>query len=192
MYQPGGKPSDAKPKPIVESSVGGSSFADSTQPPKTNPLMKAAAAAPLDLNLDALHSTEAQKAQPNRFESTMPMPVSVSTKPGAKNESELMFTVEKTPAAEAPATPAVYDNALSFDLGSLSLDLPKQTPVAAPEASDKKTSGSDDPMDTKLQLAAEFHALGDLEGARALVQEVVNQAEGDTKAKAQKLLGQWV
>jgi pilus assembly protein FimV len=189
MYQPGGKPSDAKPKPIVESSVGGSSFADSTQPPPTNPLMKAAAAAPLDLNLDALHSSEVVKTPPARFESTMPMPVSAVVKPESKNENDLVFTVEKAPAAEAPATPAVYDNALSFDLGSLSLDLPSTPPVTD---NPKAITGADDPMDTKLQLAAEFHALGDLEGARALAQEVVNQSQGEAKAKAQKLLGQWV
>jgi pilus assembly protein FimV len=202
MYQPGGKPSDAKPKTIVESSVGGSSFADSTQPPRANPLIKAGAAVPLDLNLDALHASEVSKAPPNRFESTMPMPISAAvgkpapavlgSNPTPNNESDLMFTVEKAPAPEAPSKPAVYDNALSFDLGSLSLDLPKQDPIAPAVADNSKTSGTGDPMDTKLQLAAEFHALGDIEGARALAQEVITQAEGETKAKAQKLLSQWV
>ena len=40
----------------------------------------------------------------------------------------------------------------------------------------------------KLELASEFMAIGDDEGARALVQEVLAEATGDLKARAQKLL----
>jgi pilus assembly protein FimV len=43
-------------------------------------------------------------------------------------------------------------------------------------------------MATKLSLAQEFHAIGDSDGARALVEEVVAGSTGPLKAKAQRFL----
>jgi pilus assembly protein FimV len=73
---------------------------------------------------------------------------------------------------------------LEFDLGSLSLDLGDlsdavQKPVA---------ESVQDPLSTKLALAEEFIAIGDDDGARALIQEVISEASGDMKAKAQSAL----
>jgi pilus assembly protein FimV len=73
---------------------------------------------------------------------------------------------------------------LEFDLGSLSLDL--DPPAAAPTEAD--WSESDDPLETKLALAEEFVSIGDEDGARALIEEVVAEATGDMKAKAQRAL----
>ncbi len=39
-------------------------------------------------------------------------------------------------------------------------------------------------------LAEEFHAIGDTDGARALVEEVVSKASGWLKAKAQRFLAE--
>ena len=66
---------------------------------------------------------------------------------------------------------------LDFDLGSISLDL-DATPTPAQA----------DPMATKLALAEEFQAIGDTDGARVLLEEVIAQASGDMKAKAQQAL----
>lgn len=83
--------------------------------------------------------------------------------------------------------------ALEFDLGDLSLDL-NTTPSSldaqttpAPVASDALP---DDPLATKLALAEEFKAIGDSEGARSLVEEVMAEADGELKARAQRLLAE--
>jgi len=45
-----------------------------------------------------------------------------------------------------------------------------------------------DPLVTKLALAEEFKAIGDLDGARALIEEVIEGASDDMKAKARRAL----
>jgi pilus assembly protein FimV len=50
----------------------------------------------------------------------------------------------------------------------------------------------DDPLATKLALAEEFFAIGDSDGARALVEEVVSEASGALKAKAERFLTELV
>ena len=47
-----------------------------------------------------------------------------------------------------------------------------------------------DPLGTKLALADEFKAIGDTDGARALIEEIIAEASGDMKARAQKALAQ--
>jgi pilus assembly protein FimV len=45
-----------------------------------------------------------------------------------------------------------------------------------------------DPLARKLELAEEFRQIGDIEGARDLLQEVVADASGTLKARAEALL----
>jgi len=45
-----------------------------------------------------------------------------------------------------------------------------------------------DPLARKLELAEEFNQIGDYEGARDLLQEVIENADGALKAKAQAML----
>ncbi len=68
---------------------------------------------------------------------------------------------------------------LEFDLGTLSLELEPAAPAAAPEAA---AAEPEDP------LAEEFVSIGDDDGARALIEEVIAEATGDLKAKAQRAL----
>jgi pilus assembly protein FimV len=73
---------------------------------------------------------------------------------------------------------------MEFDLGSLSLDLGDR-----PESeSDTATDAPQDPLTTKLALAKEFSAIGDDDGARALLEEVISEASGEIKTKAQNAL----
>ena len=77
---------------------------------------------------------------------------------------------------------------MDFDLGSLDLDLgDTSAPAAAPEPVHNL---ADDPLSTKLDLAQEFNAIGDSEGARALIEEVLAEASGPLKARAQKMLSE--
>ncbi|MGN1056409.1 MAG: FimV/HubP family polar landmark protein [Comamonas sp.] len=84
-------------------------------------------------------------------------------------------------AAATPAEPAAPE----VDLGSLDLDL---GPDAAPAASAQPVAAAADPLATKLDLAQEFNSIGDSEGARALIEEVLAEASGEIKQRAQDLL----
>ncbi len=113
--------------------------------------------------------------------------------------------------APAPAAPAPTPAGMDFDLGSISLDLDTPAPAAEPvppaEPVPVKDSGLDfgdfalsepaasglpedegDPLSRKLELADEFRQIGDVEGARDLLEEVVAQASGALKTKAQNML----
>jgi pilus assembly protein FimV len=105
-------------------------------------------------------------------------------------------------ASAAPAAPAADNGMIEFDLGSLSLDLPSssapesQAPVSLGTDSlstaglEVVTNDGEDPLATKLALAQEFNAIGDADGARSLAQEVIAEASGDLKSKAQKFLAE--
>ena len=60
---------------------------------------------------------------------------------------------------------------------------------AVPLAEAAEGSG-DNPLATKLALAQEFSAIGDTEGARALCEEVIAEASGSLKTRAQRLLAE--
>jgi pilus assembly protein FimV len=122
--------------------------------------------------------------------------------------NSLSFTTEPPkpapppPAAAAPK--AVDTGMIEFDLGALSLDLgPTVAPAVsiepdtddaplstagAPLAPDAADGG--DPLATKLALAEEFNAIGDPDGARSLAQEVLAEASGDLKSRAQRFLAE--
>ncbi len=88
------------------------------------------------------------------------------------------------PSSAPAAAPAPELGMLEFDLGSLSLDLEGAPDTVATAATD----AHEDPLATKLALAEEFSAIGDDDGARALIEEVISEASGDMKAKAQRAL----
>ncbi len=90
-------------------------------------------------------------------------------------------------ASQAPLhTPTAPDSGmLEFDLGTLSLELDPD-PAAAPVPD--APAEPEDPLATKLALAEEFVSIGDDDGARALIEEVIAEASGDLKAKAQRAL----
>lgn len=106
---------------------------------------------------------------------------------------------ELTPEPEV-ASPKREDAPLEFDLSGISLDL--DSPEAAqldglPGVSsgemDTVQPGTDDdsendPLARKLELAEEFRQIGDMEGARDLLSEVIAGAQGALKSKAQSML----
>ena len=90
---------------------------------------------------------------------------------------------------------------MDFDFNDLSLDLDSRSPALeglAPASSDvgsagladTGSAGAEDPLSTKLSLAQEFHAIGDSEGARTLVEEVIAESSGTLKARARQLLAE--
>lgn len=76
------------------------------------------------------------------------------------------------------------DHMLNFDMNSLSLDLNHHDD----KLSDAPDSISEDPLETKLALAKEFVSIGDEDGARALIEEVIAESTGELRANAQAAL----
>ncbi len=99
------------------------------------------------------------------------------------------FTPPPKPVAVAKAAPApaaADSGMLEFDLGSLSLDL--NGPTTESPAPIAMEPSSDSPLETKFLLAEEFRSLGDTDGARSLAEEVLAEASGPLKVKAQAFL----
>ncbi len=102
-------------------------------------------------------------------------------------------TTETQPDLDLSAHTTGTGQPMSFDL-NLDFDIPTSapTPVAAPTpapapaflAADNAGLTEESPLDTKLSLAEEFRAIGDLEGARSLAEEVLAEASGTLKNKA--------
>ena len=116
----------------------------------------------------------------------------------APDDNFLSFDIESPPVATKPvapvanAAPAAIDNGmLEFDMGSLSLELDApitESPTLAKAAVAAAPAVVEGPLETKFALAEEFRALGDSDGARSLASEVVAQAQGALKTKAQAFL----
>ncbi|MBT3066051.1 fimbrial protein FimV [Rhodoferax sp. U11-2br] len=99
---------------------------------------------------------------------------------------DLPPTADEAAASTAAndATTQANNELMSFDLGSLSLDLGEDKVTVPGEFVDETM----DPLETKLALADEFRAIGDDDGARALIEEVIAEAAGDLRSKAQSAL----
>ncbi|MDD2845832.1 MAG: fimbrial protein FimV [Rhodoferax sp.] len=95
-----------------------------------------------------------------------------------------------TPVAAAPAAPATPTAAsapldmLEFDFDSLSLELDDSDVVPTKQPPLMNT----DALEAKLALADEFRANGDDEGARELIQQVIDATDGPLQARAQQAL----
>jgi pilus assembly protein FimV len=157
----------------------------------------------LDLGLDAPTVTS-PAAPPTPAETTQPFSTAAQMRP---DEATLDLTRDdagtKTVAVQRAEAPAKADDgSLDFDLGDLAGDQP--TVAIKPPAQEPGLDFGDfsiggepvapvDADDTaalarKLELAEEFRQIGDLEGARDLLEEVVTKAEGTLKNKAQGML----
>jgi pilus assembly protein FimV len=93
---------------------------------------------------------------------------------------------ESQPAA-APAAPAVNDG---FE--SLYEDMVAATPAPAVPAVEPAPAADgmllDDPLSTKLDLAKVYLDMGDRDGAREVLQDLVGEAQGSLKEEAEALL----
>jgi pilus assembly protein FimV len=85
-------------------------------------------------------------------------------------------------------TPAPAPAAQEFDLSGIDLDLPGA--AAAADADDEPMSAQHMEMDTKLDLAVAYQEIGDKEGARELLEEVLRGGNGGQIAKTNGMLAQ--
>lgn len=201
LFQPGGQPASAPSSAAVSEPIAN---APQASPQVAAPAVEPAASA-MDLDLDLDFSLDEEPAAtPAATATPVAEPAPASTAPdldlnfelptasiqGADNslDFEPPSLPEPSTSLDSPAaatsgsapTAAADTGALEFDLGSLSLDLG--------EATTEQTGASDDPLATKLALAEEFSAIGDTDGARALIEEIIAEATGDMKTKAQEAL----
>lgn len=142
----------------------------------------------LDLELPQPHAEEEATAPQGMAPTEI---TALATEPSPLDIADEVTAALDIPATTADAEHAVGDSApapLEFDLGDLSLDL--NLPASGDTAASKDADAAlpDDPLATKLALAEEFNTIGDSEGARTLVEEVIAEASGDLKARAQRLL----
>jgi pilus assembly protein FimV len=93
-------------------------------------------------------------------------------------------------AASAPSEPQPSvseigsEDLISFDMSDADFNLD----ISAFGAADDQGLSAENSLDTKLALAEEFRAIGDLEGARSLAEEVLAEASGTRKSKASDFL----
>ncbi|HOX68114.1 MAG TPA: FimV/HubP family polar landmark protein [Burkholderiaceae bacterium] len=201
LYQPGGSPDSmsASDSGLMSEPLGASTMPQSVLPTQSsfnetptevlgNASEGAAEEIDFDLDLDALESAPAAVAPPS------PPPLeSFDFEPSPTPSAAQAFY----PSAAAPGPDS--KSPLEFDMSSISLDLDAPAAPASAGATDIEieTDGvvddeadddNADPLARKLELAEEFRQIGDTEGARDLLQEVANKAEGTLKAKAQGML----
>jgi pilus assembly protein FimV len=199
LYQPGGQPVAPAPTEPAPLEGGFPTFAALGNVDSDNN-------SDLDLDLDLnLHDDALTEAPPSPeiTTSTSEKPADfLDTPPSSMDDNnldaiDLDLPVEDLTAPSSGPTPLVDEattksDALEFDLGGLSLDL--DVPSAHGEISklpaEDRNLMPDDPLATKLALAEEFKTIGDIEGARTYFEEVIAEASGELKEKAQKLLAE--
>ena len=208
LYQPGGQPAGSGNRAVVAEPPN-PVFGSSTIPVEPHPEFDASM--PVDLDLGDLDLSYASPPPP-AFDASR----TVVTAPPTQTDAALDWAAPQ-PTVGNPCTNDTDDagdrcygggppsgsgtrssqveaadaGMIEFDLGSLSLDLDRELPAmdSSPVQASPDLPGPD-PLQTKLELAQEFHAIGDADGARALVEEVVALASGPLKAKAQRFLAE--
>ncbi|MEY3296082.1 MAG: hypothetical protein RLZZ451_2130, partial [Pseudomonadota bacterium] len=218
LYQPGGKPDTAPSDATLPMEPLGAPTVPHTAPAQPLAFEPAPDATldSIDLDLD-IGGEEPLKpgesTQPLALQPELAQPfgndeatisLEPKTVPVQRPAPPEMDDVPPTVSLGKPAAPAEPPGGLDFDLGALPDEL---SPTAAPAPADAGASSlldfgdfgleppaapaddsGDGPLARKLELAEEFRQIGDHEGARDLLEEVVSKAEGSLKAKAQGML----
>jgi pilus assembly protein FimV len=207
LYQPGGKPASVEGdggRPAAEL-LGASTMPQSVLPSPSEFGSSGSAGSgfdstsgnSVDLDLDlGVPDAAPPPSRARPMESTQPLPV-------AEDVPSLEDMSFNLPPAPAPVSQPPSSGSMDFDLGSISLDLGSDTTVAQPKAKppvapvssdfgaidlDPAADDGADPIVRKLELAEEFRQIGDMEGARDLLQEVVAKSSGAVKTRAQAML----
>ncbi|MFT3814125.1 MAG: FimV/HubP family polar landmark protein [Acidovorax sp.] len=174
-------------------------------PEPVEPAATPAAEPPLEL--DALELPSLPDDKPDAKAPAEPPPPAAAPAPAAEDGLQMpaldfaIGDLDPAPTAPAPlepkpssepkpepAAPKEDSSLMDFDLSGLSLDLGPSADSPAPATPAASAEEPGDALSTKLALAEEFHAIGDSDGARTLIEEVIEEASGPLKERAQKLL----
>jgi len=142
----------------------------------------------IDLDLD--NPDIGSPSRPAALDATESIPPRPAGDPAKFNATTLKMPLVANEAGAAPAAATDRrDEPLPFDLSGISLDLDQPVTVAEdPSTTPGSLDDSGDPLSRKLELAEEFQRIGDKDGARDLLREVLATASGATKTKAQGML----
>ena len=155
---------------------------------RTSPVPIAALATPEPVRAPVLDSLDMDFSDISSKPIALTYPVPISIKTDAQSNVAKAAPTKTQVTAAAPAAALPDSGMLEFDLDSLSLDL------NGPHSQNPSNSVApdEDPLQTKFLLAEEFRSLGDADGARSLVEEVLTEARGPLKVKAQAFLNSLV
>ena len=135
-------------------------------------------------------------------DSTAPAP-KAAVRAEEDSEFDLDFNLDdfdmpaQATAANAPEPlPPLDMSAFSLDLDEPETaappELPTPTAATGTAASEPETDlpevAPDDALATKLALADEFNAIGDVDGARHLIEEVISESSGSVREQARRML----
>ncbi len=155
---------------------------DAASAPPSEPLVP-------DFNLDAL---PAAALEPDIVLDVPPVAEPASSEPVSIDFNFELPPVDTAAAEAAPAAPAAEpapagDPGLDFkiDVDDLNIILDEPATVAAPAA---EKSGHWYDVQQKFDLAKAYQEMGDNEGAREILQEVIKEGDAEQKADAEKLL----
>ncbi|WP_409513998.1 FimV/HubP family polar landmark protein [Variovorax sp. DXTD-1] len=205
------KPAAASPAPALApvAAVAAPAFVPSVAPldfdlDLSQPAALAPSPAPVSASLPKTAYAPAATAPLSNGHAHAPAPVDLEndfdTAPGAlapiTRPAGLSETDDNTrPAALRSGNNLPADSGfIEFDMSALA-GLPAR-PVAGtaepsrPAAAMSEDDGDDSPHAVKLSLARELQAIGDVEGARSLVEEVEAESAGDLKSQAKQLLAE--
>ncbi|HEX9684678.1 MAG TPA: FimV/HubP family polar landmark protein [Burkholderiales bacterium] len=105
-----------------------------------------------------------------------------------RNANVIDFQIELPRAAEEPATVTSAESAdagLDFKIEGLDLKLEKE-PSTMPAGAGKDGHWYD--VQTKFDLAKAYQEMGDRDGAKEILQEVIKEGDGEQQSQAQKLM----
>ena len=156
---------------------------------RTSPVPIAALATPEPVRAPVLDSLDMDFSDISSKPIALTYPAPISRTRDFQPNGASAALVKDTPVAAAVPAAALPDSGmLEFDLDSLSLDLNG----SSTRSQENSEQTEDDPLQTKFLLAEEFRSLGDADGARSLAEEVVTEARGPLKVKAQAFLNSLV
>jgi pilus assembly protein FimV len=208
LFKPGGMPASARGDggEMVEP-LGASTMPQSVLPSPSQFGSSVTGVAPsdsgsmdLDLDLDLGGPGPDMATAPAPLQVTQPV---VTAAPAfADHEAmSLDFSMPEVPELQSRAAQPVAEPS-AFDLSDISLDLDMPASATEPETETVRDpsgfgdlglpslgpDGDEDPLARKLELAEEFRQIGDTDGARDLLNEVVAKSTGAVKARAQGML----
>ena len=213
LYQPGGHPEEIilDGERVVVEPLGATTQPHSILAPSTEILPDSQLPQLTDLDLDLNLDLPDAGVNARAMEATQPMTPSALRGGDLSldfDEERTMPVRRKQPPAPAPVAPDLDLDSLSMDLdgptiseptvnlgkrgGDTTIDFREFDTTDRGPLTEPATAASDtldsDPLARKLELAEEFRQIGDLEGARDLLEEVVAKAGGTLRAKAQAML----
>jgi pilus assembly protein FimV len=189
----------AAPPPAFVPSVAPLDFdLDLSKPPAPAPV----AAAPVNATLPAARNGAENAAAPSPIKYSAPL--TSSAKIDLNNDFDTAPGALEPNTARAPLNseeeftqPATLRAGLPGDSGFIEFDMSSMAGLSGRNPADTERGrlepvedSGESPHAIKLSLARELKALGDVEGARSLVEEVASEGSGEVKAEAKQLLGQ--